>query len=37
LYDTTLAGWTRHDFDLPNNAAGGAAKRRMMECVWCNF
>lgn len=30
-------GWTRHDFDLPNNAAGGATKRRMTECVWCNF
>lgn len=30
-------GWKRHDFDLPNNAAGGDAKRRMVECVWCNF
>jgi hypothetical protein len=25
------------DFDLPNNAAGGKAKRRMIECVWMNF
>lgn len=37
LYDDQLAGWTRHEFDLPNNAAGGAEKRRMVECLWCNF
>jgi DNA polymerase-1 len=37
LYDKALAGWTRHAFDLPNNAAGGAAKRRQTECVWCNW
>jgi DNA adenine methylase len=29
--------WHRVDFDLPNNAAGGAAKRRMTECIWMNF
>lgn len=37
LYDDALAGWTRHTFDLPNNAAGGASKRRMTEVVWCNY
>jgi DNA adenine methylase len=37
LYDTALAGWSRHAFDLPNNAAGGEEKRRMTEVVWCNF
>jgi DNA adenine methylase len=37
LYDTTLAGWSRHDFDLANHAAGGSDKRRMTECLWCNF
>lgn len=39
LYDVGAYknGWARHDFDLPNNAAGGASKRRMTECVWCNF
>lgn len=37
LYDEMLAGWVRHDFDLPNNAASGSSKRRMVECVWCNF
>lgn len=37
LYDDMLADWQRVDFDLPNNAAGGASKRRMTECVWCNF
>lgn len=39
LYDEAAAmhKWKREDFDLPNNAAGGAAKRRMTECVWMNF
>jgi DNA adenine methylase len=37
LYDTALAGWNRHDFDLPNNAAGGRGKRRMTEVLWSNF
>ncbi len=39
LYDSTanLLDWNRHDFDLPNNSAGGKTKRRMTECVWCNF
>jgi site-specific DNA-adenine methylase len=30
-------GWSRQRFELPNNAAGGAEKRRMVECVWANF
>jgi DNA adenine methylase len=29
--------WRRVDFDLPNHAAGGRAKRRMTECVWMNY
>jgi DNA adenine methylase len=37
LYDIALAGWTRHEFDLPNHAAGGERKRRMTEVLWCNF
>ena len=37
LYDAALAGWTRHTFDLPNNAAGGREKGRETEVVWCNF
>lgn len=39
LYDDYAKAndWNRHDFDLPNNAAGGKDKRRMTECVWCNF
>lgn len=38
LYDTWAhrMGWTRHDFDLPNNSAGGGTKRRMIESVWSN-
>jgi DNA adenine methylase len=39
LYDgaSERFGWNRHEFDLPNNASGGKAKRRMTECVWTNF
>jgi DNA adenine methylase len=37
LYDSTLKDWTRHTFELPNNAAGGDTKRRMTEVLWCNF
>lgn len=39
VYDSKalLFGWHRTDFDLPNNSAGGKAKRRMTECVWSNF
>ncbi len=37
LYDNTLNGWVRHTFELPNNVAAGASKRRMTEVVWCNF
>jgi DNA adenine methylase len=39
LYDAKAQqySWNRHDFDLPNNSAGGESKRRMTECVWCNF
>jgi DNA adenine methylase len=37
LYDAELADWNRHTFDLPNHAAGGGSKRRMTECLWCNF
>ncbi len=37
LYNTVLSDWSRHTFDLPNNAAGGETKRRMTEVLWCNF
>jgi DNA adenine methylase len=39
LYDgyAHAEGWTRHDFELPNNAASGDSKRRMTESLWCNF
>lgn len=37
LYESRLAGWNRHEFDLANHSAGGASKRRMSEVVWCNF
>ena len=37
LYADQLRDWTRHEFALPNQAAGGKQKRRMTEVVWCNF
>ncbi len=39
LYDRHLRPekWTRLDVELPNNSAGGDSKRRMTECLWCNF
>jgi DNA adenine methylase len=37
LYAEQLRDWHRVEFDLPNNAAGGEQKRRMIEVVWCNF
>jgi DNA adenine methylase len=37
LYDKALSAWTRHTFDLPNNAAGGKEKARETEVLWCNF
>ena len=37
LYGRELRDWSRHEFDLPNQAAGGRQKRRMTEVVWCNF
>lgn len=37
LYDKALSKFNRHEFDLPNNSAGGDAKRRMTECLWTNF
>ncbi len=39
LYDRYAGefGWHRTDFEVANHAAGGKAKRRMVECVWSNF
>jgi len=39
IYDEAAAAydWHRRDFDLPNNSAGGATKRRMIESVWTNY
>jgi hypothetical protein len=39
LYDDVAAnhGWRRVDFELPNNAASGKTKRRMVESVWADF
>ena len=37
LYDQTLAGWTRHAFDLPNQASGAKLKDRETEVLWCSF
>jgi len=37
LYAARLAAWQRFDFEVPNHAAGGRSKRRMVETVWTNF
>jgi DNA adenine methylase len=37
LYDRWLRDWTPHKFTVPNQAAGGKQKRRMVEVLWCNF
>ncbi len=39
LYDEAAKrfGWTRTDFSIPNHSAGGATKRRMVECLWQNY
>jgi DNA adenine methylase len=39
LYDAWAqrCGWNHVDFDLPNNAASGAEKRRMVERLWFNW
>jgi DNA adenine methylase len=36
LYDTALAGWKRHEFDMPNHSGQGKSKQRRVECVWTN-
>lgn len=34
LYDGRLKDWKRVDKEVPNNAAGGKEKRRMVESLW---
>jgi DNA adenine methylase len=36
LYDEMLAGWKRHEFDMPNHSGQGKEKQRRIECVWEN-
>lgn len=31
-----LCGWTRHEFDIPNNAASGKKKDTRTECIYTN-
>lgn len=37
LYEELYGGWRKQMFDIPNNAAGGPAKRRMVEGLWFNW
>jgi DNA adenine methylase len=37
LYEQALVGWTRHTFDMANNAASGKTKARETEVLWCKF
>jgi DNA adenine methylase len=34
LYDEALAGWARHDVEVPNHAGQTKVKGRRVECVW---
>jgi DNA adenine methylase len=34
LYDGRLAGWKRHEWNLPNHSGQGKTKQRRIECVW---
>lgn len=36
LYDDLLAGWTRHQWDLPNHSGQGKKKNRRTEVLWEN-
>jgi DNA adenine methylase len=37
LYADYLDDWRKETWTLPNNAAGGKEKRKMTECLWCNW
>lgn len=37
LYEGMLSDWKCHRVDIANHAAGGKAKARETECLWCNF
>lgn len=39
LYDAAADryGWTRYDFEVPNNASGSKTKQRKIESVWLNY
>jgi hypothetical protein len=32
-----LAGWSRADVEIDNEASGGKVKRQMVESLWMNF
>jgi DNA adenine methylase len=34
LYDRALAGWGRHEFEMPNHAGQGRTKQRRVEMFW---
>jgi DNA adenine methylase len=36
LYDSALAGWTRHEFEIANHSGQGKSKQRRVECLWTN-
>jgi DNA adenine methylase len=39
IYDALVDDrkWRLAEFDLPNNSAAGASKRRMVECIYISF
>lgn len=36
-YHSDCFNWKRHDFQIDNKASGAKEKRKMTECVWCNY
>jgi hypothetical protein len=36
LYDPTLAGWERVEFDMPNHSSQARSKERRVEVYWLN-
>jgi DNA adenine methylase len=37
LYDKRLRDWKRHEFSMPNHAAGGKSKELKIEVVWTSY
>jgi DNA adenine methylase len=34
IYDQTLIGWKRHEWEMPNHSGQGKKKKPRVECLW---